>query len=286
MRLGFAVKVLGDGGLPQPRHAPLAVGPAPARTRSSALRGDPRLPRPQRHPDVPDDQPRWRPYATHPELPQFHRPGRRVRRASWPHVGARAARALGVRLSTHPGQYAVLNSERPRGGQRRGRRATLELQAALLDAMGAGPGGGRSSSTSAAATGEPRGGQAGFVRGLRAAVGPRPRPAGDRERRPRVRTRATSCELRRAHGLRGGLGRRIHHHCHDPDGVPRPRGAADARSATWPAGQTPRRSTTPRRRRRSMSAAPGDGRGARACPQTSVRTRDLIDPIAFEQLPA
>ena len=51
-------------------------------------------------------------------------------------VGA-VARALEIRLSTHPGQYTVLNSESP--DVRAAALAELEVQAALLDAMGLGP---------------------------------------------------------------------------------------------------------------------------------------------------
>ena len=49
------------------------------------------------------------PYASHPDLPQFRdQPARHAKRLA--QVGARA-RELGIRLSTHPGQYTVLNSE-------------------------------------------------------------------------------------------------------------------------------------------------------------------------------
>ena len=51
-------------------------------------------------------------------------------------MGARA-RQLDVRLSTHPGQYTVLNSERD--DVVRAAAAELEVQAALFDAMGLGP---------------------------------------------------------------------------------------------------------------------------------------------------
>ena len=51
-------------------------------------------------------------------------------------VGARAS-ALGIRLTTHPGQYTVLNSEDE--GIRRLAAAELEVQAELMDGMGLGP---------------------------------------------------------------------------------------------------------------------------------------------------
>jgi UV DNA damage endonuclease len=49
----------------------------------------------------------------------------------------RIARERGIRLSTHPGQYTVLNSEKPE--VRAAAAAELEVQAALLDAMELGP---------------------------------------------------------------------------------------------------------------------------------------------------
>src|SRR3712207_9188099 len=49
---------------------------------------------------------------------------------------ARAAR-LGVRLTSHPGQYTVLNSEDPE--IQRLAAVELEVQAELMDGMGLGP---------------------------------------------------------------------------------------------------------------------------------------------------
>ena len=51
------------------------------------------------------------PYATHPDLPQFHGmvPGERRDLAA---IGAKA-RALDIRLSFHPSQYVLINSPDP-----------------------------------------------------------------------------------------------------------------------------------------------------------------------------
>jgi UV DNA damage endonuclease len=77
------------------------------------------------------------PYGTHPELPQFDY--RRQLDASGDAVAAlgRRARSLGLRLSTHPGQYTVING--PDEGLRDRSLAELESHAALLDALGCGP---------------------------------------------------------------------------------------------------------------------------------------------------
>ncbi len=72
------------------------------------------------------------PYATHPDLPQFHHQVDECRE-ELAAFGARA-RELGIRLSTHPSQYIVLNSENPVTMASAIR--DVEVQAALLDAMG------------------------------------------------------------------------------------------------------------------------------------------------------
>jgi UV DNA damage endonuclease len=75
------------------------------------------------------------PYATHPDLPEFHD---QVSEAASElgRLGA-FARAQGLRLSVHPGQHVVLNSPDVALVQRSA--ADLNLQAKILDAMGLGP---------------------------------------------------------------------------------------------------------------------------------------------------
>ena len=75
------------------------------------------------------------PYARHPELTQFHRQLEECA-LELAAVGA-LARELGIRLSSHPGQYTVLNSEHPAVVDNAV--AELEVQVALLDALGQGP---------------------------------------------------------------------------------------------------------------------------------------------------
>lgn len=77
------------------------------------------------------------PYGTHPDLPEFD-----YRRQiddcadDLAELGARA-RTLGLRLSTHPGQYTVINGSED--GLRDRSLAELESNALLFDAMGMGP---------------------------------------------------------------------------------------------------------------------------------------------------
>jgi UV DNA damage endonuclease len=74
------------------------------------------------------------PYGTHPDLPAFDY--RRQIEACAPqlHLLRERAAALGLRLSTHPGQYTVINS--PDEELARKSLADLEQDAALLDALG------------------------------------------------------------------------------------------------------------------------------------------------------
>lgn len=77
------------------------------------------------------------PYGTHPDLPQFdYRRQLDECGAELEALGTKAS-ALGLRLSTHPGQYTVLNA--PDEELRRKSALDLEQDAALLDALGQGP---------------------------------------------------------------------------------------------------------------------------------------------------
>lgn len=75
------------------------------------------------------------PYATHPDLPQFHGQVAECD-ADLSAIGAKARR-LGIRLSFHPSQFVVLNSPDPvLVGKSI---ADLASQAEMLDRMGLGP---------------------------------------------------------------------------------------------------------------------------------------------------
>src|SRR4051812_28221584 len=107
MRLGFAVKVLGDGGLPSHDTRRWQSGPSlevSLERLEAVLRycaekeiGMYRM------------ATGLAPYASHPDLSQF-RDAPKVFARRLAEVGT-LARELDVRLSTHPGQYTVLNSE-------------------------------------------------------------------------------------------------------------------------------------------------------------------------------
>ena len=133
MRLGFAVKVMGQPGLKsgdtrrwqQGPHLRVSLGHlceifAYLRTHGIAMY--------RMGSDL-------APYATHPDMPQFHSMVRDSA-GDLAHVG-RLAREADIRLSFHPSQFIVLNSE----NEDLTRRSMwdLESQAEILDRMECGP---------------------------------------------------------------------------------------------------------------------------------------------------
>ena len=261
-RLGFAVKVLGAGGLPshdtrrwqsQP-HLRVSIG----HLRAVFDRLDSIDVRMYRMATA------LAPYASHPDLPQFH--GQVEECADeLAALGARA-RELGIRLSTHPGQYTVLNSVEEH--VQTAAVADLDVQAALLDALGAGPEAvvvlhvGGSAGRDDGRTGPLR-------QRLRAADRARPGAPGGGERRPLVLASSTSSEVHDRLGV-PVVWDALHHHCHDPAGVPTDE-ALELALATWPPGATPKiHYSSPRL---SLTTRP-----------LQLRAHaDLIDPMGFEQ---
>ena len=265
MRLGFAVKVLGGGGLPSHDARRWQSGPdlGVSLDRLDAILS---------YLDAQDIR-MYRmatalaPYASHPDLPQFRdQPARCAERLA--QVGARA-RALGIRLSTHPGQYTVLNSEDAR--VQRLAAEELEVQAELMDGMRLGPEavvvlhvGGAAGGLDAARDRF----EAGFALLSGAARG-----------RVVIENDDRSFGLGAVLPLAERIGRPVvwdalHHRCHDPDGIPA-REALRLALATWPDGVTPKvHFSSPRtaveERRRKVVLPP-------------LRAHaDLVDPIAFE----
>jgi UV DNA damage endonuclease len=132
-RLGFAVKVLGGGGLPSHDTRRWQSGPhlRVSLKRLTAIfdyleEVDVRMYRMTSN---------LVPYGSHPDLPQFHDQVEECAESLV--VLGRRARQAGLRLSSHPGQYVVLNSEKPTVQAAAVRE--LEMQAAILDAMALGP---------------------------------------------------------------------------------------------------------------------------------------------------
>ena len=118
VRLGFAVKVLGEGGLPSHDARRWQSGPH-LRHSLEHLTAILELPRPPRDPDVPDDV---GPGARTRRTPTCRSSTRQVEECADELARGRRARARARHpaLVAIPGQYIVLNSENEHG--RRGRR--------------------------------------------------------------------------------------------------------------------------------------------------------------------
>jgi UV DNA damage endonuclease len=273
MRLGFAVKVLGGGGLPSHDSRRWQSGPH-LRVSLERLRAV------LEYCDAQDIR-MYRmatalaPYASHPDLEGFRGQPRECA-AELAEVG-RLSRELDIRLSSHPGQYTVLNSEEER--TQRLAVEELEVQAELMDAMGLGP---------EAVAVLHVGGAAG---GVDAAL--------DRFERgfellsPAARARLAVENDDRSFGLgdvlrlseriaRPVVWDALHHRCHDPDAIPA-REALALALATWPSGVVPKvhyasPKTAVDQRRRRLGR-----RVERSLVLPELRAHaDLIDPISFE----
>ena len=272
-RLGFAVKVLGEGGLPSHDNRRWQSEPhlqVSLEYLSAILdyldRNDLRMYRMATA---------LAPYASHPELPQFHSQVEECA-AELAAFGERA-RALDVRLSSHPGQYTVLNSERPEVVD--SALAELEVQGALFEAMGLGE---------EATIVIHAGGTAGGI-----AVASERFVAGYERLSERARRFVRIENDDRSFGLADVLAISercgvavvwdiLHHRCHDPASMS-DRECLGAAFATWPEGvvpkihySSPRLDVEERKRKvgRRVERRP-------ALPQLRAHA-DLIDPIGFE----
>ena len=273
MRLGFAVKVLGAGGLPShdTRRHQSDPSLAVSLDHLEAILGY-----------LDDNEIRFyrmatglAPYASHPDLPRFRdAPQRHAERLR--QVGEQA-RSLGLRISSHPGQYTVLNSEDAE--VRRLAAVELEVQAELMDGMGLGPEcvvilhvGGAAGGIDAALDRF----EAGFATLSEAA-----------QSRLVVENDDRTFSLRDVLRLHERIGRPVawdilHHHCNDPDRIP-DREALDLALATWPAGVTPKiHYSTPKTAMEEKRRKVGR-RVERSWVLPQLRAHaDMIDPIAFE----
>ena len=275
MHLGFAVKVLGAGGLPSHDTRRWQSEPSLAvsldRLEAILAYCDDHDVRMYRMATA------LAPYASHPDLAQFRdAPARHAQRLA--EVGAHAQR-LDIRLSTHPGQYTVLNSE----DERIQRLAVeeLEVQSELLDGMGLGPeavvvlhvGGGAGGKHTAMDR---------FCRGFE-------QLSDAAARRLVVENDDRTFSLRDVLALSERIGRPVvwdilHHHCNDPERIP-DREALGLALGTWPDGVTPKvHYSTPKTAMEERRKKVGR-RVERTLMLPQLRAHaDIIDPIAFEQV--
>jgi UV DNA damage endonuclease len=272
-RLGFAVKVLSGGGLPSHDTRRWQSGPhlrvSLQRLQAIIDRLDELDVRMYRMAS------QLAPYASHPDLPQFH--GQIEQCAPELAAVGDRARRQGIRLSLHPGQYTVLNSTT--GAVQSAAVAELEVQAALLDALGA--------SAEAVivihvggAQGGPRQALDRFARGF-ALLSERAQARLVVENDDRSFSLVDVLTLHRRLGI-PVVWDVLHHRCLDPQMIPDGEALALA-LATWRGGVTPKiHVSSPRldvdvQRRR-------DGRRVQqriVLPQLRAHA-DLIDPIGLE----
>ena len=272
--LGFAVSVLGDGGLASHDARRWQSGPH-LRVSIEHLRAifgylertGIRMYRMSSN---------LAPYETHPDLPELH--GQVEACLDDLAALGEEARRAGLRLSTHPGQYTVLNSQTP--GVAEQARAELDWQARLLDAMGLGP---EAVVVLHGGSGAP--GRAAALDRFEAAAELLSEPARRRlviENDDRVFSLGDVVPLARRLGV--PVVWDAHHHlCHDPDGIPE-REALEIAMSTWPAGVRPKvHYSSPRtaieervtRRGRRVIRTP-------VLPAPRAHA-DLIDPFAFRR---
>ena len=210
------------------------------------------------------------PYGTHPDLPALDYRRQLDECASELAALGEKAAAQGLRLSTHPGQYTVLNA--PDEALRLKSSLDLEQDAALLDALGQGP-------------------EAVVVLHVGGAYGDPVRSLGrwaqayeslsDRARaRVVVEHDETSFDLDAVLDLHGRTGVRVvydhhHHRCHTAD---RLRTTADALAAalgTWPEGVRPKvHVSSARTELRTL----GKGKTVRRVPPLLDQHADFVTP--------
>jgi UV DNA damage endonuclease len=272
-RLGFAVKVLGDGGLPS--HDTRRHGSNPHLSVSLE-----RLAAIFDYLEAHDIR-MYRmasglvPYGSHPEMPRFH--GQVEECAAELAALGERARAAGLRLSFHPGQYAVLNSERPE--VRAAAALDFELQGSVLDAMGLGP-----EAVVVTHVGGAAGGREAaldrFEQGL-GLLGDAARGRLVVENDDGLFGLTDVLELHRRTGLRV-VWDILHHRCHDPDRIPAGE-ALRLALATWPEGVVPKiHYSTPRTDAEERKKKVGRKVETRIVLPPLKAHADLIDPIGFE----
>jgi UV DNA damage endonuclease len=273
-RLGFAVKVLGAGGLsshdtrrwqsgPHLRHSLERLGAILDYLEANDIR-------------MYRVATALAPYASHPTLTQFH--GQVGECADELAALGELVRERDIRLSSHPGQYTVLNSTDP--DVQLAAAAELEVQAELFDAMGLGP-----DAVVVLHVGGTAGGIAAASDRFLAGVELLSEAARRRlviENDDRSFGTDDVVKLAERAGLRV-VWDVLHHHCHDPAGMS-DREAIEAALATWPGDLTPKiHYSSPRLDIETRKLK----RGRRVeqqivLPQLRAHA-DLIDPIGFER---
>jgi UV DNA damage endonuclease len=267
-RLGFAVKILGEGGLPTADTRRWRSGPSLARSLEllDAAFG---------YLDGHDIRV-FRlasgtiPYGTHPELPAFDYRRQLASCADALAAAGATARRFRLRLSTHPGQYTVLNAPDPEVA----RKAVLDVEqdAALLDVLG--------QPDDAAVVVHVGGGYGDRARALDRWEAAWDRLSGRAQARVALENDERLFHLGDVLELHRRTGVRVvwdfhHHRCLPAPGLEAPAAALAAAYATWPAGQRPKvHVSSPRTELRLV----GRGRTARPVAPLLDQHADFVTP--------
>ena len=210
------------------------------------------------------------PYGTHPDLPQLDY-RRQIDECADALVALGAkARAYGLRLSTHPGQYTVIDGPDPELT----RRSLLDLEqdALLLDALGQGR-----EATVVVHVGGVYGDKASALdRWVRAyeSLSERARGRVAVENDERGFHIGDVLELNRRTGVRVVFDWH-HHRCNPAPGIAHPVAALVGAYATWPAGVRPKvHLSSPRTELRTI----GRGKKARVRPPQLEQHADFVSP--------
>jgi UV DNA damage endonuclease len=268
-RIGFAVKVLGRGGLPSHDTRRWQSEPSVG-VSIEAL---------HRVLDYLDDvgirmyrlSSDFVPYATHPELPRFHH--QLERHATELGRIGRYAKRLDIRLSLHPSQYVVLNAEDESIARKA--RWDLDAQARLLDALEQGP-----EAVVVLHVGGVYGDKAAALRRFVESYARLSEPA---RRRLVVENDEASYTVEDCLWIHREVGIPVvfdhQHHRLNPGGLEVAEAAARALE-TWPAGVTPKvHFSSPRLDGREI----GRGKAARIEPPLLRQHADYVDPWTFAE---
>ena len=215
------------------------------------------------------------PYASHPEMRQFRtQPQECVDELA--RVGAKA-KSLGIRLSTHPGQYTVLNSENPAVVD-----AALDefaVQGELFDAMGL-----DAEAVVVTHIGgvgkDPASARERFVRNFE-------RLSETAQRRLVIENDDRSFGIEDAAWVYQRIGRPIvwdilHHLCYNPTGISE-RDALELAVSTWPPGVRPKMHfSSPRTDLEEHKKKEGRKTVTKLVAPALRAHSDLIDPLGFK----
>lgn len=230
MRMGFAVKVLGEGGIKETDARRWQSGPHLRESLASVKnvleycnRHDLRFYR------MSSD---LAPYLTHPDLPQFH--GQLEESADDLKAVGDLAKQYDIRLTTHPPQYIVLNAQDESIAEKS--RQDFIAQAQMFDMMGLGEGSVMITHVGGA-YGDKDAGKKRFAERFLAL------PEATRARLV-VENDDVTYSAQDALDVSAMCGVRVvfdnlHHFCNNPERLPL-RDALEQALATWPADQTPK----------------------------------------------